>query len=53
MGRENIPIACVNGVDDELVPEDYQYITENVETSPLHINRVITSLQVGVQIIVT
>ncbi|KAL5012000.1 hypothetical protein ScPMuIL_010551 [Solemya velum] len=45
MGRENIPIACVNGVDDELVPEDYQYITENVETSPLHINRVITSLQ--------
>ncbi|KAK6195050.1 hypothetical protein SNE40_000564 [Patella caerulea] len=45
LGRERNPIACVNAVDDESFPTDYLYIIENVETSPLNINRVITSLQ--------
>ncbi|KAK3087589.1 hypothetical protein FSP39_007912 [Pinctada imbricata] len=44
-GRENIPIAVINGVDDDGVPTDFQYITENVETVDLNINRTITSLQ--------
>ncbi|XP_052720602.1 uncharacterized protein LOC128192160 isoform X2 [Crassostrea angulata] len=44
-GRENIPMAVINGVDDDLVPTDFQYITENVETTNLNINRTISSLQ--------
>ncbi|KAL3872344.1 hypothetical protein ACJMK2_040274 [Sinanodonta woodiana] len=44
-GRENIPIPCVNAVDEELVPQDFQYVTDNVETSQLNINRVLGSLQ--------
>ena len=46
MGRENIPIPVYNGVDDEPLPTDYQYVTANVETTDLHINRTISSLQV-------
>ncbi|XP_069119470.1 uncharacterized protein [Argopecten irradians] len=45
MGRENIPIAVVNGTDDDPIPTDFQYITENVETVDLNINRTISSLQ--------
>ncbi|XP_033732382.1 uncharacterized protein LOC117321879 isoform X2 [Pecten maximus] len=45
MGRENIPIAVVNGTDDDPIPTDFQYITENVETVDLNINRTIHSLQ--------
>ncbi|XP_021380179.1 mucin-17-like isoform X2 [Mizuhopecten yessoensis] len=45
MGRENIPIAVVNGADDDPIPTDFQYITENVETADLNINRTISSLQ--------
>ncbi|CAL1536745.1 unnamed protein product, partial [Lymnaea stagnalis] len=45
MGREKNPIACVNSEDNELCPTDYLYVIENVETSPLNINYVITSLQ--------
>ncbi|KAH9508779.1 Histone-lysine N-methyltransferase ehmt1 [Bulinus truncatus] len=45
MGREKNPIACVNAEDNEACPTDYLYVTENVETSPLNINYVITSLQ--------
>ncbi|XP_046344023.1 histone-lysine N-methyltransferase EHMT2-like isoform X4 [Haliotis rufescens] len=44
-GREKNPIACVNAADDEQFPTDYLYVAENIETSPLNINRVITSLQ--------
>ncbi|KAL4219441.1 Histone-lysine N-methyltransferase ehmt1 [Mactra antiquata] len=44
-GRENIPIPCVNGVDDEGEPRDYLYVTDNIETTCLNINRVIGSLQ--------
>ncbi|XP_014673040.1 PREDICTED: histone-lysine N-methyltransferase EHMT2-like isoform X2 [Priapulus caudatus] len=46
LGRENVPIVCLNWHDDEGIPEDYQYVTENVETSQLvSINRLISSLQ--------
>ncbi|XP_013071536.2 uncharacterized protein LOC106058626 isoform X1 [Biomphalaria glabrata] len=45
MGREKNPIACVNAEDNEACPTDYLYVTENVETSPLNVNYVITSLQ--------
>lgn len=45
-GRENIPMAVINGVDDDPVPTDFQYITENVETTNLNINQTISSLQV-------
>lgn len=45
MGRENIPIPVFNGTDDEPLPTDYQYVTANVETTDLHINRTISSLQ--------
>jgi len=53
MGRENIPIAVVNKVDDDQLPEDFQYITENTETSDLNMNRTISSLQVLVHCSVT
>lgn len=44
-GRENFPITSVNIVDDEGPPLDFQYVTQSVETTPLSINRVISSLQ--------
>ena len=46
MGRENIPIPVVNEVDDDTLPTDFQYVTENTETTDLSINRTISSLQV-------
>ncbi|XP_064615910.1 histone-lysine N-methyltransferase EHMT2-like [Liolophura sinensis] len=45
LGKENNPIPGVNAVDEEENPTDYLYITENCETTPLNINRTITSLQ--------
>nr|DBA20512.1 TPA: hypothetical protein GDO54_017284 [Pyxicephalus adspersus] len=44
-GYENFPIPCVNGVDEELAPEDYKYVSENCETSAMSIDRNITHLQ--------
>ncbi|XP_041370833.1 histone-lysine N-methyltransferase EHMT2-like [Gigantopelta aegis] len=44
-GREKNPIACTNAVDDESFPTDYLYVNENIETTPLNINRTLTSLQ--------
>uniref|UniRef100_A0A673G5K5 Histone-lysine N-methyltransferase EHMT2-like n=1 Tax=Sinocyclocheilus rhinocerous TaxID=307959 RepID=A0A673G5K5_9TELE len=44
-GYENVPIPCVNGVDDEGCPSDYKYIAENCETSTMNIDRNITHLQ--------
>uniref|UniRef100_T1JED5 Histone-lysine N-methyltransferase n=1 Tax=Strigamia maritima TaxID=126957 RepID=T1JED5_STRMM len=44
-GKEMCPIQCVNGVDNESFPVDYLYIIENCETTPLAIDRCITSLQ--------
>ena len=47
MGRESNPIPVVNNIDDENYPQDFHYVTENVETSPMMVNRVISSLQVS------
>ncbi|KAG5843052.1 hypothetical protein ANANG_G00184400 [Anguilla anguilla] len=44
-GYENVPIPCVNGVDEEGCPSDYKYISENCETSTMNIDRNITHLQ--------
>uniref|UniRef100_A0A8C8SUI2 [histone H3]-lysine(9) N-methyltransferase n=1 Tax=Pelusios castaneus TaxID=367368 RepID=A0A8C8SUI2_9SAUR len=44
-GYENVPIPCVNAVDNEPCPEDYKYISENCETSTMNIDRNITHLQ--------
>lgn len=44
-GYENIPIPCVNAVDDEGCPSDYKYVSENCETSAMNIDRNITHLQ--------
>ena len=46
MGREANPMPVVNNVDDENYPQDFLYVIDNVETAPLNVNRVITSLQV-------
>lgn len=45
-GYENVPIPCVNGVDEEPCPQDYKYIAENCETSTMNIDHNITHLQV-------
>lgn len=45
-GYENVPIPCVNAIDDEPCPDDYKYISENCETSTMNIDRNITHLQV-------
>lgn len=44
-GYENVPIPCVNAVDEEPCPEDYKYIAENCETSAMNIDHNITHLQ--------
>ncbi|XP_062497859.1 histone-lysine N-methyltransferase EHMT2-like [Pezoporus occidentalis] len=44
-GYENVPIPCVNGVDEEPCPQDYKYIAENCETSTMNIDHNITHLQ--------
>ncbi|XP_022237150.1 histone-lysine N-methyltransferase EHMT2-like [Limulus polyphemus] len=44
-GKERNPIQCVNGLDTEGELEDFLYIVENCETSPINIDRTITSLQ--------
>uniref|UniRef100_A0A6I8R2X4 Euchromatic histone-lysine N-methyltransferase 2 n=1 Tax=Xenopus tropicalis TaxID=8364 RepID=A0A6I8R2X4_XENTR len=44
-GYERVPIPCVNGVDEELCPDDYKYVSENCETSAMSIDRNITHLQ--------
>lgn len=46
-GKEEVPIPCVNGVDEEELPKDYLYIAENCEASNVTIDRTITSLKVG------
>lgn len=45
-GKEQVPIPCVNGADDDLLPRDYLYIAENCEASNVIIDRTITSLKV-------
>ena len=46
MGKESVPVPVVNGVDDENYPDDFLYVADNIETTPLNVNRVLTSLQV-------
>ncbi|XP_014249022.1 histone-lysine N-methyltransferase EHMT2 [Cimex lectularius] len=43
-GRENYPIQCINAVDDDPMPTNYTYITQNCFTSNITIDRTITSL---------
>lgn len=47
-GKEEVPIPCVNGVDEDELPKDYLYIAENCEASNVTIDRTITSLKVGI-----
>ena len=45
-GKEAVPISCVNGVDDEGLPKNYVYISENCEALNVNIDRTISSLKV-------
>lgn len=45
LGRENQAVSAINSIDEHPAPLDFLYITESVETSPLPINRTVTSLQ--------
>jgi euchromatic histone-lysine N-methyltransferase len=45
IGKESNPIPVVNDVDEENYPKDFVYVIENVETTPMNVNRCITSLQ--------
>ncbi|KAG1695530.1 Histone-lysine N-methyltransferase EHMT1 [Nymphon striatum] len=47
LGKEHFPIQCVNSCDDELLPTNYLYVVQNCETTPIKIDRTITSLQDG------
>ena len=47
-GRESTAITAVNSVDDEDFPTDFVYVADYIETMPLAVNRVITSLEVSV-----
>ncbi|XP_068231121.1 uncharacterized protein G9a isoform X2 [Palaemon carinicauda] len=44
-GKEEVPIPCVNGMDDDELPKDYLYIADNCEASNVTIDRTITSLK--------
>ncbi|XP_018021022.1 titin homolog [Hyalella azteca] len=44
-GKEQVPIPCINGVDDEPLPRNYLYIAENTEAANINIDRSITSLK--------
>ena len=44
-GKETVPIPCVNGVDEDGVPKDYVYISENCEALNVNIDRTITTLK--------
>ncbi|XP_050737194.1 histone-lysine N-methyltransferase EHMT2-like isoform X3 [Eriocheir sinensis] len=44
-GKEEVPIPCVNGADEDELPKDYLYIAENCEASNVTIDRTITSLK--------
>ena len=48
-GREANPVPVVNDCDDENYPRDFLYVSENVETAPMNVNRTITSLRVCYQ----
>jgi len=47
LGRETTSITAVNGVDDDDFPaDDFVYVPDYVETMPVAVNRVVTSLEV-------
>ena len=50
-GKENIAIPVYNKEDKETYPQDFVYVQENIETTPMNINRTITSLQVRVAVL--
>jgi len=45
-GRETLAISAVNMVDDADFTNDFVYVADYVEAIPIAVNRVITSLQV-------
>ena len=47
LGRENQAVSAINSIDEHPAPLDFLYINESVETTPLPINRTVTSLQVS------
>ncbi|RZF40094.1 hypothetical protein LSTR_LSTR002497 [Laodelphax striatellus] len=44
-GHEVNPVQCINAYDDEGIPQDFVYVTENCFTSNITVDRTITSLQ--------
>uniref|UniRef100_A0AAR2IVC6 Euchromatic histone-lysine N-methyltransferase 1b n=1 Tax=Pygocentrus nattereri TaxID=42514 RepID=A0AAR2IVC6_PYGNA len=44
-GYEEVPVACVNGVDQEPCPNDFKYVPENCFTTQVNIDENITHLQ--------
>merc|ERR1711997_16830 len=44
-GKENIPVIAVNAEDWDGPPSDYVYVSSNVVTSPVPLDRNITNLQ--------
>ena len=45
MGKEQYGVPVVNDIDDGSYPTDFVYVIENIETTPMNVNRTITSLQ--------
>ena len=48
LGRENQAVSAINSIDESPAPLDFLYVTESVETTPLPVNRTVTSLQVRI-----
>lgn len=48
-GYEEVPVTCVNGVDQEPFPGDFKYVPENCFTTQVNIDENITHLQVSVR----
>lgn len=44
-GYEDVPVTCVNGVDQEPCP-DFKYVPENCLTTQVNVDENITHLQV-------
>uniref|UniRef100_A0A4W4GUV0 Euchromatic histone-lysine N-methyltransferase 1b n=1 Tax=Electrophorus electricus TaxID=8005 RepID=A0A4W4GUV0_ELEEL len=44
-GYEEVPITCVNGVDQEPCPNDFKYVPENCFTTQVNVDENITHLQ--------
>ncbi|XP_076854327.1 histone-lysine N-methyltransferase EHMT1a isoform X2 [Brachyhypopomus gauderio] len=44
-GYEEVPVTCVNGVDQEACPNDFKYVPENCFTAQVNVDENITHLQ--------